>query len=376
MALTEIHVRPDDNDANGDGSFGDPYGDLQTALDSTTKGTDGDRFNIWDTNGTDEVMSAAIDFTSYGNPTETQPVVFQGMTDGGSPGDGGIGGISGGGSVSVLNTSTLDFIHFRDMKLHNTGSNFVVRVDDFCSFINVEFENSTTTLLQLGSKNSVIGCHFHNGTSFAVAAASENWFCQNFFKNDSTNKFTAIYNGGGTGILFAHNVVSIDSSTDGLRFTDSMMFVNNTIWSNGGTGQGIIASGSGRYNMMIAWNIIAGFSGTGGQGYNLSSDDGVMWGGANYAYDNATDFVEDGDVHMSIGANVSLSADPFRDAANDDFSLVTPNAVGVAWFPTWLGASANMTQLMNAGAVQGPNAGGEGMGGAMIYGPEYMVSAY
>ena len=94
MAITNYYVDPAINANSGTGTLGDPFGDLQYALNTITRNaTDGDRINI--KAGTAEVMAAAISLTTYGTPAQAAPLIFQGYTS--AQGDGGIGEINNGG---------------------------------------------------------------------------------------------------------------------------------------------------------------------------------------------------------------------------------------------------------------------------------------
>lgn len=79
MAITEYYIDPAIDANSGTGTIGDPFGDLQYALDTVTRdGTNGDRFNV--KAGTAEVLTAALSLATYGTPTEAAPLVIQGYT--------------------------------------------------------------------------------------------------------------------------------------------------------------------------------------------------------------------------------------------------------------------------------------------------------
>ncbi|KKK65169.1 hypothetical protein LCGC14_2976850, partial [marine sediment metagenome] len=146
---SEIYVRPLDNDTNGDGSIGDPYGDLEDAIKKTTfDTTNGTRVNIMD--GATETLVAELSAamadtgtTAAWTPAEARPCIFQGMTAAGSAGDRGIGIISGGGSVSVYDDAAFDYIAFIDLHCHNTGSVYVIRADQRIAVIRCEIDNTS-----------------------------------------------------------------------------------------------------------------------------------------------------------------------------------------------------------------------------------------
>ena len=143
-APTEIYVDPSIAADSGAGTIGDPYGDLQYALNTATQdGTSGNRFNI--KAGTYEVVASALTYTgTYGNPSGSAPLIFQGYTS--AAGDGGLGQI--------------DF---------SAGSHLFCAVDAYVRFVDLEFKNSTGTFLDLDQTNMMaIRCTFHDTTGTAV----------------------------------------------------------------------------------------------------------------------------------------------------------------------------------------------------------------
>ena len=80
MAFTDYFVDPSLDIDYGSGTIGDPFGDLQYALDTVTRNaTDGDRFNI--KSGTDEVITGGnLSLALYGAPNEQTVLIFRGYT--------------------------------------------------------------------------------------------------------------------------------------------------------------------------------------------------------------------------------------------------------------------------------------------------------
>ena len=71
-APTEYYVRPVNGDDTDDGlSHATAFKTTQFALDNITQGTSGDRININDEG--DEVLTAALNTTTYGTPTAAKP---------------------------------------------------------------------------------------------------------------------------------------------------------------------------------------------------------------------------------------------------------------------------------------------------------------
>jgi hypothetical protein len=355
MARTEYYVDPSIAADSGTGTVGDPYGDLQYALDQVTRdATNGDRFNI--KAGSDETLTSSISLATYGTPTRNAALAFQGYTS--AAGDGGEGGISGNGSVSVFNSPGADNISFIDLHLHNTGFQPILNMDDFCFVINCRFDNSSGTLLDFDNDGMAENCYFTNGTGIAVSM-NGSYLKNSVIENDAVNKFSyGIQLNGG---VIEQNIIKVDGATSGIRalFSGSGYISQNTIWSDSGTGTGVEVSGSATEVGSIGGTICAGFSSAGGRGLFIASGCEVANYTANAFYDNETDKSIIGSIRYDRGGDVLLTADPFTDPSNGNFEVdTTLKALG---FPSsYPGISTN--QFIDIGAAQReePTGGGGG----------------
>lgn len=324
MAITETFVDPSIAADSGAGTVGDPYGDTEYALEQVTRdSTNGDRFNI--KAGTDEILEFALDIVGdYGTPGENAPLLFQGYTA--AAGDNGIGGISGGGTVSIIDSTSIDHCHFIDLHLHNSGSAELFDVDQYCSLIRCELDDCSNTgnSIALGNNSVVMGCHLHNlaGTVFIVTGMISHNYLENGV-NDFTNALSSTF-----GMIY-RNIIKIDGASHGILLSgDSARCVNNSIWSNGGSGSGIFVSGSDRASVILN-NLIEGFSDTGGIGIEYAGNNRVHVVAGNSSYNNATHFETPVlliDDWKGLG-NEILTASPFTDAVNGDFSPVDTGLV-------------------------------------------------
>jgi hypothetical protein len=157
--MASYYVDPSIDSDSGSGTIGDPYGDLQYALDSIYQDTtNGDRINI--KSGTAEVLTGTLDYTTYGTPSISLPLHYEGYTS--AEGDGGVGEIDGDGLYSIHDQSTFEGMHFRNLTLGNCGYNSVLEIDRFCG---VHFCKIHTT-----SGNGVVS----NGTT--STAITHTWF--------------------------------------------------------------------------------------------------------------------------------------------------------------------------------------------------------
>ncbi|HDZ37153.1 MAG TPA: hypothetical protein ENH62_02515 [Marinobacter sp.] len=357
MALTEIYVDPAIAADSGAGTVGDPYGDLEYAIEQETFDlTNGTRVNTKD--GTDEILVAniatAMADTSVSIawvPGELFPLVFQGYTS--TAGDGGIGGISGGGSVTVCTSIALDYVNFVDMHLHNCGSATVIDLDNFCAVLRCEVDNTTGGGVLLDGGSLIMSNYIHNVGTIGATAHQGSYIVHNFYEN-GINKFNMCIGGQNSALYIGRNICKIDSTSDGIEVGQDAYAENNSIWSDGGTGQGIFSIDA-RIASAIINNIVEGFSGAGGIGYDLDNATfGIKVYGGNASYDNATHFNAPGLYLIDdLGDNEILTESPFMDAANGDFR---PRNVGNIYFgalPSGYHANAptNIIQL-HKGAVQ------------------------
>ena len=340
---SEIYVDPSVAADSGAGTAGDPFGDLEYGIEQTTfDTTNGTRVNI--KAGADEVLAAEISTAMADTgttiawvPVEAAPCVFQGYTT--VAGDGGKGGISGGGSVSVYSNATRDFINFIDLHCHNTGSAAVLDADNNISVLRCEIDNTTGSGLLLDLSGVVMGCHVHNCGAIGIECLS-GFVAFNFLEN-GTNDFSTAINSSSSQSY--RNIIKIDGATDGIVVSEGGILINNSIWSDGGIGQGVRPENVNKLFTVIANNVIEGFSGAGGVGFDLgvSSNVGVVLYTGNAAYDNTTNYTAPSDYVLDTweptDQNETLSASPFTDAANGDFSPVDTGAVKEGSLPADFG---------------------------------------
>ena len=136
MARTEYWCDPSIAADSGTGTVGDPFGDLQYALDNITADTtNGDTINL--KAGTAEVLSAKLDLSTYGEPIDRNSgLAIRGYAT--TAGDGdleagtGIAEIDCNGFAGI-GSSTSTGLHLIHLKIHNCGSNTAVTVSSLMS---------------------------------------------------------------------------------------------------------------------------------------------------------------------------------------------------------------------------------------------------
>lgn len=370
MAVTEYYVDPAIAANSGAGTIGDPWGDLQYALDTATRdSTNGDRFNI--KAGTDEVLAAALDLTTYGTPTQAAPLILQGYTS--AAGDGGIGGISGAATYSMFAAATLDFIVLIDLHLHNSGTADIINLDDNIVVMRCHVNNTTGSGINVDIQSKVIGCYVHDCGSAAgkhlVKVADRSAVVGNWILNDdgSSNTVTIAMGAYSVAIGNVIKVTSASASTSAAAIStstaDGVLIMGNTIYANGRASIGIAATGSGlSFENIIINNIVEGFSGVGGVGIQAVGYAAV----ANACYNNTTNYTLTGINGLSEN-NDTLSGAPFVDATNNDFDIngTVTGATEDAYPASWPELSTNTTPKPDKGAVQA-GAGAAGGGGPVI----------
>jgi hypothetical protein len=370
---TAYFVDPSIAAASGAGTIGDPYGDLQHALDTITRdSTNGDKINI--KAGTDEVLSSAMSLATYGTPTVAAPLWLVGYTS--AEDDQGVGGIDCNGNAFYAAASTQDGFQFIDLEIHNCAGNRCINLDNDVSLIRVEIHNLTgasSPAVDIDNRGILLGCYLHNinDVGYAINGA-DNVSMMNYFENGTQKFDTCIQFATSNPIAFS--IMDLDSNSDGIDSQAAAVHIfNNSIYANAGTGEGINCGYNNNYGF-VHNNVIEGFSGTGGDGFALGSTSKLQLVMGNAAYNNTTHYTYGtGRVpfkgwNSTTDTNETLSASGFTSASTGDFSPVDTGSMDGGSFPDdFHQGSANNVWSMWKGAVQPAPAGGGGS--SSIIGP-------
>ena len=358
-APTNYYVDPvGGNDTTGDGSIGTPWATVQKAFNTITRNTtSGDQVNI-KASGT-LTISGTWSLATYGTPTESIPLVLRGYTS--VANDGGIGVVSGNGG-SIFNSTTIPLVII-DMRFTNCGANLMIRTGGTSFVRNCQFDNASPPVSAgaLRMNTGIVSyCLFTNIAGHGVYSSTGVTVANCTFVNDTTNKFAScvVYTGGSAEVSFC--VFKLDSTSIAIdnRSSGSIRANNCSIYSNAGTGSGIYIN-SANALMSVLNNIIVGFSGTGGKAIQSTAGSKLWNYGGNKVYNNLTNFDGNADVLNDAGGNSTLSASPFTDAANGDFSIGTEaKAAGIP--SSFKGISTN--QYLDPGAAQRQEPAGGGGG--------------
>lgn len=314
------YVDPSIDANSGTGTPGDPFGDLQYALDTVPFGLfTGVQMNI--VGGTDEVLTAPLNLTGYGTPSLGMPLIFRGCTA--TANDGGQGGIDGNGGAII--DSAFDHIHFIDLHIHNSGASGLISFDEYCSVQRCHLENASVGVIFSGKWGYAAENHFEDISAEGIITLIGQWLkvIGNYFKNGSSKKFTrCISTNNRTTLSILRNYFSLDgSSTAMYQIGSNSKIMFNSILSNAGTGKGINTSSS-AIDMVVLANLVEGFSGVGGKGIDLNNATHPYTVFAfNGAYNNTTNYSGLGDAEgIMSDDNESLSSSPFSKLGDDTFA--------------------------------------------------------
>jgi len=322
---TDYYVDPSIAGNSGAGTVGDPYGDLQYALDTITQDTtDGDRINV--KAGTAEILTAALSLTTYGTPNYAYPLIFQGYTT--SQGDGGIGAIDCQTFTAITNAG--NGISWFDMEVYDgpsTGS--LITLLGFSSIAGCYIHDSDGHGLTVsGDYSAVVGNRFEDlgSSGYHMLGVNNNVdgpiINGNYFKQGASRTCDHAAKIQGPYTAFTANIISIDSTSDGVDFTKYGCYVDgNTILSSSGTGIGINLSSTFDMCNHVVNNYIEGFSGAGGVGLsNASSSNGSGVFGQNAYYNNTTDQTQNCELNYELGDNETLGATGLTKSGSDTYA--------------------------------------------------------
>ena len=352
VAPTETYVDPSLDSLSGAGSVGDPYGDLQYALDTMTRdATNGDRVNV--KAGTAEVTTGTLTIATYGVPTDVAPLIIRGYAS--AAGDGGIGQIDGDGSYGCFAGSE-DYVHIQDMEVFNGGSAVLVNLDNSCSIIDVTIHNSTGNLLHADIRTQVIRCYFYDGS--ANGALVDGGLVRDCYFANGTKDFTnalRIFSSSSA----SRNIFNLDGASNGIWATGvGLEVTNNSILSASGTGAGIILNANDQSTVLN--NIVEGFIGVGGNAIDFNSNtinNAVFAGQAYYNNTNSEANKVAGEWLIDADNEDPLASSGFAKSGANTFAnrfvYYAPLDVGSVWAGGWPNG-ANVDK----GAVQHVAAGG------------------
>jgi hypothetical protein len=322
MALSYIFVDPS-LDANvGTGTLADPFGDLEFGIVQTTFNlSGGTQINIKAGAGEILVADLSVSFADTSVsvawlPSILNPLIIQGYL--GVRGDGGFGDISGNDVVGVIAGASYNGVHFRNMYLHNTGAISILDINNNCSVQFCEIAHTTGNAahgVTLDNYAVVSNNYVHDIRGFGMQGGTISYMAYNRVEfGDVSFNSSGIYVNGGVAY---RNIVRVNSNSDGIRMVNNGAAISNSIWSDAGSGSGV-NSGT-IYTNQVLNNAIEGFSDVGGVGVETG---GVAIAiGANAVYDCTTPYLNTSVANVyDLGDNEILTASPFTDAANGDFS--------------------------------------------------------
>lgn len=317
--MASYYVDPSIAANSGTGTVGDPYGDLQYALDQITHDTtNGDRINI--KAGTAEVLTAALDFTTFGQVNVNGGLTIAGYTS--AEGDGGIGEIDGNATYAIIDFSTeKQAINFIDMKMGNCGaSNDVIHAYRGIYFENCEIHTAGGHGIELSNYDLICWkCHFHNLGGNAVDGITlGDTVCYDcFFEDGATYQFTneVLLNCGAQGCIFYNY-----TCTHGINAINrDVLPLNHNSFFPGGTkaSHGIYAGAAGLAKNWPSFNLFENCNIGIQTPYAAYASPGHS---GNAFYDCTTNYTDPYGNGASHVDNESLTASPFEKSGSATFA--------------------------------------------------------
>lgn len=341
-----------------------PWRSIQGAMDlATSDNTDGDQINV--VAGTAQVLSAAWDWTTFGNPTLTAPCTIRGCTA--TANDGGVAEINCGG-FQPLGTLGRAYLNLVDLELHTFGNQDGLAISTGL-YLNLTIHKGGSTPSARALCNNVTPggrishCHIYNpgttGRCVTLGDGLEVDHCT--LDTGSESGAYGIYlSGSGLVNATVQNCLILVGATNGIGVycnAPGPVLRHNTVRnSTAGTtyGIGLDANNAGRPALICTNNLVAGWSGAGGIGIKSVGD--VYLLGHNAYYNNTTNLSVADQVFIDLTANdVVLGSDPFTNAAGGDYSVGT-DLQAQGWPTALPGVSTNT--YIDIGAAQRQEAGG------------------
>lgn len=348
------------SDSTGAGTSGNPWQTMQHALNTITRNTtNGDRINL-KSSGPD-VLTGTLSFVTYGSPTKSAPLLFEGYTS--SAGDSGVGIIDGNASFSPLDSSGISFHFSKNIHYKNAGARHVCNLGGSCGMDSCEVEGCTGAghhaVNAGGASTSINNCYIHNFQSHGIdMGGAGNIARGNYIDGtDSGGSPTwgILFNANGGSAI--RNIIKLTGSTIGIDSAAAGLcdsIERNIIYGvSAPTGTGIRCEAAFH---SVKNNYIEGMSGAGGKGVLIDSGCTIIHYGSNYFFNNATNETFTGTVMQNDGtAGTSLGASGLNNPSGGDFSpKASLQALAVP--ASFFGTSTNT--FLDVGAAQHQDAGG------------------
>lgn len=341
--MSEYYVDASTGSDTNAGTSGAPFATIQKALDSSTGG---DIINL--SNSAAFVLSAQLNFTSFGSTSRDAPLLIRSWDNGGSititmPTVGGVAQsivaaeIDGNDAVVSLFATTDKWIIFQGLKLHSTTGIVINRVQGWVMYNCEVYDGGGQYLVGTSSADAhVIDCYVHDdgGSGVDGIQVRQGTFSGNYVKNVSGNGIIAnatTYN------TIINNVVNGFGEEGIVVTTDANSIMHNTVndYTGAGTGHGIEIGGGSEFTV-VRNNIITNIDGSGAGVYITSGGNNAI-NGPNAFYNNTTNNGGATNPASCIdltGDDVTESSSPYDDAASGDFRIAsTANAYESAPIP-------------------------------------------
>lgn len=363
MPVAEVYCNPS-LITGGDGSSGNPYGDMQFALDSFVHNGSGMRLNVLA--GTTEYLTGALNPLTYlvnnGQPAETEPLIIQGYSV--TPGDRGratINGISGVTPIWGTTTSgaEFDFLVLQDLILYpGLRTDFGINCDNRCVIKDCYYSGvgAGINMDQGTVEGNTIIFYGSGSIGYAVAGAFGSVSVYNNYIRVENNSLVYALEGCNRVI---NNVIDMRAASPNgaainvaVAGTTYALVLNNTIISNN-SGGGNNWHGIRCYSTesLIENNYIYGFP----VGIDINSTSYRSIFNNNKFYNNTINVRDAGINSIFVGGTGSLLSDGVANATGGDF---TPGSQLIgSGYPTGFNLTRNYP---NVGAIYTQNISGGG----------------
>lgn len=347
--MADVYVDPSIAANSGSGTSGDPYGDLQYALDSTSQGAAGDNFHI--KVGTAEILAAGLTLATYGTPVYGKRLVFSGYTS--AAWDGGVAEINCNGSYNLFASTSYSYISLHNLEIHNGGTASIIYVADYCRIISCIIHNTAAYGIRCGTGCFVADCEIYDcgNMGYYTSGASMLIFSTVFNVGPSYSMSTMVYAGGANAaVQFCHlnHVPPSTPPTYAIHLANSSTSVcNNMVRGNAATGYAIYIP----YGCAICTgNIIFDWSGAGAIAIRNTGQTGRI--SNNFFYNNTANISNTSQIYFNEN-NTVLTTSPWIDYGSGIYG-VSNSIAGGAWPENYRGVGVYRPRNLDASPMQVP----------------------